>query len=467
MRIEIDSVIRIYNYNLPVMNWCEENLILDNPTYLKLKRLGKDDTIKRSHCPEKIKNYVRRGDCLEIPFGCLYGIWNLIKDCNISLGFNDHKDISISNLKCPIELYDYQEPAVDYMVKAKGGILVSPCGSGKTTMGIEIIHRLGKRFLWVCHTKDLLKQAYSDFRNLYPNIDIGLTTEGKVDFGKDGTISTVQTLSKIDPKLYENEFDVVVVDECAHAVSTPTDMKRFGTVLGNIKARYKYGLTATPSRSDSLIESMYSLIGCARNGEFKPTYKIDKKDVKTIVAEHKMIPLDTQIGYEDDVYDIDGTIKYMSLIDFLSNNEERDEKILDNIEKCCKEGRKQVVLCLRVEHVEKMCYALNNRGINAVMVSGKTKSKIRESVLLLETEKWDVLVATYALLKEGINIKTLDTLHLTVPQKDKAMIVQCVGRIERYVENKKQPIVYDYVDENIPYCVKTYNLRRRAIKNRY
>ena len=467
MRIIIDSVIRVESYTQDILWWCENNLILDNPTYITLKRLGKDETIKRTHCPEKIKNYVKKGDCLEIPFGCLYGIWSLIKNCEIVTNFNNHNNISITNLKCPLELYDYQEPAVDYMVKAKGGILVSPCGSGKTTMGIEIIHRLGKRFLWLCHTKDLLRQAYSDFKNLYPKIDIGLTTDGKVEFGKDGTISTIQTLSKIDVEIYKNEFDLVIVDECVHAVSTPTDMKRFGAVLNNIKARYKFGLTATPSRSDSLIDSMYSLLGLSKEGNFEATYKIDKNQVKTMVAEHVMIPLPTKISYEDDVYDIDGTIKYMSLIDFLSNNDKRDEMILDNIELCSKQGRKQVVLCLRVEHVKKLCYALKERGINAVMVSGQTKSKSRENILLLETGSWDVLVATYALLKEGINIKSLDTLHLTVPQKDKALIVQCVGRVERYLEGKKQPIVYDYVDENIPYCVKTYNLRKRAIKRRY
>ena len=77
------------------------------------------------------------------------------------------------------------------------------------------------------------------------------------------------------------------------------------------------------------------------------------------------------------------------------------------------------------------------------------------------------MVATYSLLKEGVSIKALDTLHLVTPIREKAMIVQSVGRIDRYMDNKKQPIVYDYVDIDIPYCVRAYDERRRALKSRF
>ena len=50
-----------------------------------------------------------------------------------------------------IELYDYQKEAVAAMIRAKGGVLVSPCGSGKTFMGIEILRQLERKFLWLTH----------------------------------------------------------------------------------------------------------------------------------------------------------------------------------------------------------------------------------------------------------------------------------------------------------------------------
>ena len=69
-------------------------------------------------------------------------------------------------------------------------------------MGIEIIRRIGKKTLWLCHTGDLLRQAKKDMEKQYPNIKIGLTTAGKLEIGEDVTISTVQTMDKIDPSLY-------------------------------------------------------------------------------------------------------------------------------------------------------------------------------------------------------------------------------------------------------------------------
>lgn len=468
MRINIDSKITIENFSKEIEEWCEEKLVLKNPTYETLKKLGKEDTIKRTHVPEKIKNYSIKGNKIIIPFGCLKGIWKLIKnESNLNWNFNNNKFTKISHLECPLELYDYQETAISTMVKAKGGILVSPCGSGKTEMGIEIIRRLGLRFLWLTHTEDLLTQTYNRFKNMYPSLDIGLTTKGELNIGKDGCITTVQTMSRIDSDLYKDDFDVVMVDECAHCVGSPTNAKMFYSVISKIPARYKYGLTATPARADSLIATMYQTIGYSNEGKEEPTYKVDKKEVKTIICLHKMIPLETPFDYNDEnLFETDGTIKYNNLINFLSYNEERNNKIVENIVKCHEEGRLQVVLCHRVDHCALLTKKINSLGIKAVCVTGKIKSKNRDDILNQKIP-WEVLVSTYSLLKEGISIKALDTLHLTTPQKDKTMIVQCVGRIERYLENKKQPITYDYVDTNISYCLGAYSKRKSAIKNRF
>lgn len=337
-----------------------------------------------------------------------------------------------------------------------------------TFMGTELIKRVGKKTLWLCLTGDLLRQARDDMKEIYPNIKLGLTTEGKLEIGEDVTISTVQTLINIDPDLYKNEFGMVIVDECAHVASAPTQMKMLGKVLSNIPARYKYGLTATPSRSDGMIKAMYSYIGVSQSGLFAPTYQVDKKDVNTLTAKHQKVELNT--GYDEEdmykIYDTSGMIVYNDLITSLSTNEKRNKLVVDNIVKCAEEGRKQVVLALRVEHCEQLVEMLKNKGIKAVLCVGKTKAKDREAILKQQVD-WDVIVATYSLLKEGVSVKALDTLHMVVPVADKGMVVQCAGRIERYLENKKEPIVYDYVDVDIPYCEKCYKKRKTALRMRF
>lgn len=466
MKVKISDKIYITNPTNDILLWCDYNLILINPTWQTLTKLGKAETIRRTHVPQKIKCYVKNGDTIAIPYGCLYGIWKYIKDAEIDLEFNNHPNISISNLSCPVELYDYQEEAVDSMINAKGGILTAGCGAGKTFMGIEILRRIGKRFLWLTHTSDLLRQTLREMKSLYPKLDVGLITEGEVKIGKDGAIATVQTLSKIDYKVYSKEFDVVMVDECHRAVGTPTNVKMFSKVIENIPARYKYGLTATPKRSDTMIKSIYMLLGLSKDGQFEPTFKVDRNKVKTMVATHVMIPLYTDIDYNSDVFGTDGTINYNNLINYFSYNKERNEEIIKNIIKCGQEDRKQVVLCHRIDHCKILNEMLLQKGLNSTLIIGATKAKDRENILK-QNIKWDILVATYSLLKEGVNVKELDTLHLTTPQKDKSMIVQCVGRIERFLEGKKQPIAYDYVDVKYSYCTKAYDSRRKDIKRRF
>jgi superfamily II DNA or RNA helicase len=334
-------------------------------------------------------------------------------------------------------------------------------------MGINIIKRIGKKALWICHTGDLLRQAEHDFKKLFPNVKIGLTTEGELNIGEDVTISTVQTLVKIDPELYKNEFETVVIDECVHCTSTPTQMKMFGSVISQIKARYKFGLTATPNRPDGMDKTMYAYIGCNRKGEFKQMYTVPRSAVKTITAEHVKVELNS--GFDDwQMYKIvnrAGMIEYNKLMSGLVESEERTNKIIENILKCHKEGRKQVVLSHRIEHCEIIVEKLKEQGVDALLCVGKISNKKRDDILK-QRVKWDVIVATYQLLKEGISINELDTLHMTTPFKDGNTAVQCAGRVERYLENKKQPIVYDYVDIDIPYCEKRFVDRRRALKRR-
>lgn len=466
MNVKISSNIVIENYTMKLLKWCEDNLVVENSKYKQLKMLKKDFLIKKYHIQQfsKIYKVDETKKTLTIPFGCLRAIWFMIKDSNMSWDFNQNHDISIKDVPCAIDLYDYQKDAVNVMVKNKGGVLVSPCGSGKTIMGIEIVRRIGKPFIWLVHTGDLLRQAYKDFIDLYPDMDIGLITEGDVNFGQDGVISTVQTLSNLDVKLYKDKFDVVIVDECIHANGTGDDKKMFQKILDNIPARYKFGLTATPYRSDDLIKTMYSLIGTNAMGQFDCTHKVPKELVKIIVAEHVKFELDTPIN-DDDFVSADH-INFNNVISYLVNDDDRTKTIVDNIVKCHDEGRKQVVLSGRIEHCKKINEMLTERGIKSQIIIGASTTKKRDSVLN-EKEDWSVIISTYSLLKEGVSIKSLDTLHLITPIVNQSSIVQCVGRIERYKENKLQPIVYDYVDINSSYCMRCYNEREKILIKRF
>lgn len=468
MRTAISNEIRIENPTKEIMDWCNFNLTLTNPEYTQLVRMGKEDLIKYKRVPEKIKLYYNDGNILVVPFGCMYALLPWIKQGSekIYCHFNNNplisfKDAKVSGIE---EFYDYQEDAINAAIEAKGGVVVGGCGMGKTLCGMEIIKRIGRRALWLCHTGDLLRQAKDDLLQLYPMAKIGLTTEGKLEIGEDVTISTVQTMCNIDPDLYKDKFDVVICDEAAHVCGSPTKLKMFTSVLSKIPAQYKYGLTATPTRADGLINAMYAYLGVAPNGAFAPTYKVDRSRVKTMEAEH--IRVEVQNNYMWKIYDSSGMLDYNKLINELCIDDKRNAFITENIVNLAKQGRKQIVLSLRVEHCEHLVEMLQNRGIKALLCVGKITAKKREQILKQQVE-WDVIVATYSLLKEGVSIKELDTLHLCSPAKEKGLIVQCAGRIERYLEGKKQPQIYDYVDVDIPYCENAYKKRKSALKRRF
>ena len=73
----------------------------------------------------------------------------------------------------------------------------------------------------------------------------------------------------------------------------------------------------------------------------------------------------------------------------------------------------------------------------------------------------DLLLATYQMASEGLDIPELDTLFLVTPRGD---VEQAVGRILREAENKKEPMVIDIVDPQIPICVGLYRKRMSQYK---
>ena len=117
-----------------ILNWCNSNLILDNPEYKQMKRMGKDNVIKYKKIPETLCLYGSVWGRIELPFGCLYALWNEIKKGTYELRLNNAGDISIKNDSPTYEPFDYQEEAINAMIKAKGGILVSPCGSRQNSL---------------------------------------------------------------------------------------------------------------------------------------------------------------------------------------------------------------------------------------------------------------------------------------------------------------------------------------------
>lgn len=436
MEIVVGKEIRVINPDLDVRRWCRENLILPNPEYYKRERLGK----WVGNTPKEIFLYEIIGGEYHIPFGCLSELWSRYRN---SASFKPiFRAIGRLNYESNIIAYSYQEKAIQAILGAKNGVVVMPCGAGKTQVGLEAIARIGGKALWLTHTQDLLNQSKQRAASVF-NVSretFGTITGGKVDIGKTITFATVQTMSKLDLQRYENEFDVIIVDECHHAIGSPTRVMQFYKVLSNLCARYKIGLTATPKRADGLERSMFALLG-----------NIICEISKTEVA-HTTCPVEVhgiKTGYIPD-YDAvlagDGTINYAQLVDDLTRNEERFQCVCNTLSAL--DGT-VLVLANRVEYLQKLndAYAGKSICLSALGASKKAKETRKEALRKLDAGELDCIFATYQLAKEGLDCPNLRYLVLATPEKDETTVTQAVGRVGRKANGKDKGIVIDLLDD--------------------
>lgn len=450
MNVTVSNVLTIENPTQDALVWCKRNLVITNPEYAKKARMH----FWLGNTPPTLTLYERRGDTLILPFGTLRNLPDCIaQESTFQSAFSD--PVSVSYGGGDIPLYDYQKTAVDALYAAKYGILQSAAGSGKTQMGIALVKRFGKRALWLTHTLDLLRQSKTR-AELYMDSDlIGTITEGKVNIGKGITFATIQTMCKLDLTQYKDFFDVIIVDECHRVAGTPTAMTQFYKALNNLSARHKIGLSATVHRSDGMIEATYALLGHV-------IYTVPDKAVGDKIMKVGILPIATGVELSRDCLNTDGTLNYMKMVTYLTENLRREEVIVNTIK--LNEGKSCLILSDRLSHLEHLMNWLPaHMRRDAVMVSGKMttkkgKAEREKAIEDMRSGRKKYLFATYSLAKEGLDIPRLERLFLTTPQKDYAVVTQSIGRIARVFDGKAEPIAYDFVDD-VAYLVKSYKKR--------
>ncbi len=437
MKIRIRNRLIISDPIPAIKAYCEKNLILDNPDYYKLERMGK----WTGNTPKKLYLYEVMGDELWLPFGCLQDVWNIhpVKADYLS----EICPVQAREYESRINLYPYQETAVQSVLKRRNGVLVMPCGSGKTQCGLEIISRIGGRALWLTHTQDLLNQSKKRAETVLLQGGYGSITAGKVALGTHITFATVQTLSKLDLNDLRDQWDVIIVDEAQHCAGSPTRVTQFYKVISQLSARYKIGLTATPKRSDGLQAAMFALLG-------GKVHEVPREEVAHTTCPIKVIVENT--GWMPD-YDAvlmgDGMIDYNKVIDNMIHDEERYVLVFEKVSVL---SGATMILANRVEYLQRMCNDLINYGKRAVCLSGqgqskKVKAERKAALERLNTGELDCVFASYQLAAEGLDCPNLRYIVFVTPEKNDVTVTQATGRVGRKAEGKEYGTVIDFVDD--------------------
>ena len=440
MYAEWSNKLRIQNPTRDLLAWCDSELRLLNPEFYKKQAMGK----WMGGTPEFINLYEYLGSDIYLPFGCAKDIYTMFKtEIKFKTKFLPIRRI---NYDSTINLYPYQRSAVEAAISSKNGIIVMPCGAGKTQTALELISRIGGRTLWLTHTQDLLNQSYQRAlsvldvdRNTY-----GTITGGKVNIGSGITLATVQMMAKIDLPQYKDAFDVVIVDECHKAVGTPTRVMQFYKVLSNLSCRYKFGLTATPKRSDGLQKSMFALLGGI-------IHEVTRKEIANTTCPVEVIQVQTDyMPNMDAVLAGDGTLNYAALVDDMTHDDDRFSLIVSYVSQCSDDGG-TLILANRVEYLERLnerLISLNKKSIClSKMGTGKAAKEVRKSALkALNSGELNCVFATYQLAKEGLDIPNLRYVVFATPEKDETTVMQAAGRVGRKSEGKECGVVLDFVD---------------------
>lgn len=436
MITEIGSRLRITNPSPDMVDWCKKHLEIPNPEYQKKARMN----LWLGDTPRTLVMYEVDGDSVIIPFGCLRSILPLLEG-DVKKLFAEQVKVDYKGAKVP--LYDYQEEAVGEMIINYYGILQSPAGSGKTQIGIALACAMQLKTLWLTHTKDLLTQSKNRAAQYIDKSLLGTITEGKVNIGETMTFATIQTMCKVDLDQYRDTWDCIIVDECHRVAGTPTAVTQFSKVLNTLRARHKYGLSATVHRADGLIKATYAMLGHV-------IYTVPDEAVKSRVMTVDVQPKGTGVKLDSAFLNSDGTINYCKMITYLTTHTDRNQIIMNDLV-----GNREhynLILSERVDHLKLLYEGLppdlksQAAVIDGSMTTKKKKAEREQAIEDMRIGKKRYLFASYSLAKEGLDIPRLDRLYLTTPQKDYAVIVQSVGRIARTFEGKEQPIAYDYVD---------------------
>ena len=311
-----------------------------------------------------------------------------------------------------------------------GGILSLPCGFGKTILALYFISVLKKKTIVIVHKEFLMNQWIERIKFALPMAKVGIVQADKCEIeNSDIVIGMLQTLSmKEFPEGTFDDIGHVIIDEC-HRIPS----RVFSKALLKINSNYMLGLSATPNRKDGLTKVLKYYIGDI-------IYSV-KSCEKNIVKVERYILDSNDENYNKEVFNFKGQAQMPTMINNIGNCYKRTKLIMDKVVSEIKlnDNRQILILSDRKQHLEDMFKMAKEQGIDSVgyYVGGMKKEKLKEN------ESCKILLGTYPMANEGLDIQTLNGLVLSTPKSD---IIQSVGRIDRIKHLNIQPLIIDIVD---------------------
>ncbi|SCI62278.1 Hef nuclease [uncultured Clostridium sp.] len=440
----------------------------DNPVFYKNKRLGYSNYYNFSavYMGKDEDGYI----C--IPRGLRDSLIASCREAGIDYEIEDHREKGRPiRVTFQGDLRMQQDLAANRLLAYDQGVLSAATAFGKTVVCSYLISERKVNTLILIQSKELLEQ-WVDELNKFLIIDeeppiyktksgrekrresvIGIlhgsknTLTGIIDVAM---VGSVYSKGKFNDRI--NSYGMVLMDECHHCGSN-TSVE----VMQKVNARYVYGVSATPNRSDNLDKIIYMLLGPVRH-----RYTAKERAIEQGIG-HYVYPRYTRvIDTDESRNDIN---EAYSLI---SSSHVRNDMILEDTRACVKKGRTPVILT-RYKEQAKYLYDHLQMDADHVLIlygdnSDKENSHVRQQLKEISRNQSLILVATGQKIGEGFDYPRLDTLMLAAPVSFSGRLEQYLGRLNRDYEGKSEVIVYDYIDSHIRTFDNMYAKRLRTYK---
>jgi superfamily II DNA or RNA helicase len=331
-------------------------------------------------------------------------------------------------------------------------------GLGKTICFGLLAKKLDTKTLVLAHRDELLTQAASKIRLVWPGVSIGFVKAERDEVDSQVVIASIQTACRPNrlARLKEQGFELTIIDEAHH--STGDSYKSVLQGLGfleNNPRKLLLGVTATPKRADgSGLDEIFQEISFHMG-------------IKEGIEQGFLSPLfGRQILSRTDLRGI-GT----SCGDFIAselsqvvNTPSRNGLIVSSYQRFAEGRKKTLGFCVDVKHSYDLAIAFKAKGIASAAVHGAMPEEQRKQVLSDFAQGKIEVLLNCALLIEGFDQPEIDCLLLCRPTQSKPFYIQQIGRATRLHPSKANALILDFVDNSARHKLSSFASLEGAIK---
>ena len=425
-------------------------LTIRNPLFQRGLQLG----LTNWGVPRQLEYFTETESYLEVPVGALNEVLLVLTEHGIEIESDTIVDNRstyelpeiFSNINFKATLRGYQQEMLDACLDKTVGVIQAKTGAGKTLFALSLILKKQQSTLFLVNTIELANQAIESFVK-HTNIekeDVGFIGSGKFSL-KPITVALHQTMARLSDQQFEmlnDHVGMVIADE-VHICPAKT----YYNTMTRLKARYKWGISATPKREDGLTRAIFFATGPL-------IHSVPEEKLGQV-----LITPEVEFVQTDYSFPLFSTQDYQPMITDLSEDVERNQLILDKVHEY--PDNYSVLLCSRTSQVEALHKKLGNTSV--MLTSAIPKKKRAEIMEQLQNKEKQIVISTYGLFSTGIDLPHLDALFLCAPMKSEIKLRQAAGRLMRQAEGKTKAIIIDFVDNNVGLLYNQARTRNRVL----